>query len=567
MRVFADRLFQLLLSEIDAPDTHFYQDMSISAVHRVSLAKSIAKKYLESDRTTPEQDAACLQKFLHCNELCRTFKLEPKRMFEDVVINQVKMYLDSVFFNGPDLTLDLNEIFVGAGVGPGASIGTEEDCFYTKLFDSNLSSTSLSLNRLYRSSIAHHRTWAEAEKQRRLVHGDTIVAGSRLSFVPKTSDISRSICTEPVLNMFFQKGIGSFLEGVLKRRYSIDLSTQPDINRKLAKQGSIDGSFATIDLSSASDCISLDLVRNLFPNYFVNWLMRCRSSRTILPDGTEVELHMVSSMGNGFTFPLQTLIFAVLVDACYAVMGLPIREPDGTLRFGVFGDDIIVEKSAYDFVCQMLNCFGFTVNDDKSFNSGCFRESCGHDYYAGTDVRGVYIRKLQNDADVYSAFNRLARWSARTGVPLELTLSYLFSRVRRKLFVPYDEGDDAGFKVPRSVALPKFQNLKTRSDGYLALVTRSRNIRFPDSETAEADSKPYRRFNYNGDGLLISFVAGYIRDRSSSVRSNAKSFKVRVRYTPNWDFLPRADRRLFVGDGGWEATISRVMILNHNPGT
>lgn len=562
MRTFADRLFGLLLSEIDARDTHFCTDMSIETIQRISLAKSLTKKFLYTDRTTPEQDLACLQKFIHCNQQCKVFQLEPKRLFEDVVINQVIHTLDGFFFNGPDLALDLSVIYAGAGVGPGASIGADENTFYTKMFDSALTSTSLSLNRLYRSAIASHPTWAEAEKQRRHIFGDTIVAGSRLSFVPKTSEISRSICTEPVLNMFFQKGIGSFLEGVLRRRYKIDLSTQPDINRKLARLGSINGSYATIDLSSASDCISLKLVESLFPKYFVNWLKLARSPVTILPDGSEVELHMISSMGNGFTFPLQTLIFATLVDACYAVMGLPRYNPDGSLRFGVFGDDIIVEKSAYEFVCQMLERFGFTVNVDKSFNSGHFRESCGADFYNGHDVRGVYIRRLSNDADVYSTFNRLVRWCARTGVSLELSLLLLRYRVRRKLYVPYAAGDDEGFKVTRAIAQPKLSNRATRSDGYQALVARSKSLKFPISETVDASDRPYDRFNYNGHGILISVIAGYIRDGRATIRVDCRTFKVLWRFTPNWDYVPRADTLLYVGDGGWEAAVTRLLTIS-----
>lgn len=559
MRHFANRLFQLLLSEIDAKDTNIYSDMSIDAIQRVSLARSLTKKYLASDKTTPEQDAACLQKFLSCNNACKDFLLEPKALFEDVVINQVKTNLDDIFFNGPDLTFSLSDIYAGGGVGPGASIGAELELFYTKMFDSPLTSTSLSLNRLYRSAIAHHPTWAEAEKQRRLVLGDTIVAGSRLSFVPKTSDISRSICTEPVLNMFFQKGIGSFLEGALIRRFNIDLSKQPDINRELARQGSIDGKYATIDLSSASDCISIGLVKSIFPRYFSDWLMRARSPSTILPDGTEVELHMISSMGNGFTFPLQTLIFAELVNACYAVLGLPRRGSDGSLRFGVFGDDIIVEKSAYEFVCQMLQRFGFSVNGDKSFNTGHFRESCGADYYNGTFIRGVYIRRLQHDADVYSAFNRLVRWCARTGISLELSLNILQSRVRRKLYVPYTAGDDEGFKVPRSIAQPKLQNIATRSDGYQCLITRSKSIKLPADESKEAKGRPYRCFNYNGNGLLLSFIAGYIRDGRASIRLDTRAFRIVWRYTPYWDYVPNADKFYYVRGGGWEATVIRLL--------
>lgn len=562
MQDFADQLFQLLLREIDAPDTNIHSDMSVTTARRVSLARAIKKKYLSSENTDSEQDRLCLEKFIEYNTKCASFKLVPTSLFEDVVINQMKSILDGFFFSGPDSTFGLSEIFLGGNVGPGASVGSEENSFYTKLFDSPLTSTSLTLNRLYRSMIACHPTWSDAENARFRTHGDTIVAGSRLSFVPKTSEISRSICTEPVLNMFFQKGIGCFLEGCLRQRYNIDLSVQPSVNRKLAKLGSIDGSFATIDLSSASDSISRSLVAEIFPPYFVRFLDYARSPSTLLPTGSIVELHMISSMGNGFTFPLQTLIFASLVEACYTTMGLPLRDQNKQLRFGVFGDDIIVEKSIYEFVCKMLERCGFTVNVDKSFNSGYFRESCGADYYRGIDIRGVYVKQFRDDADVYSAFNRLTRWSAASGVDLECSLLFLYKTARKKLHVPFIAGDSEGFKVPRIVADVRLCNLNTRSDGYQALVLRTSNLTFPDSDAVILPFKPpYRKFTYNGSGLLLGVVAGYIRDGRSSTRLEKRAFRILWRFIPYWDYIPEADKLLFVGDGGWEATVEAVLAL------
>lgn len=562
MRDFADSLFRLLLTEIDAPSDYVTSDMTVRTAARVSLSNSLRKKFLYEEATTPEQDQKCLDKFLACNDLCSKFELKVGALFEDVVLNHCKVIIDNIFFAGPESTFSLSDIYLEGGVGPGASIGCESYNFYTKLFDSSLSSTSISLYRLYRSMIGCHPTWSSAELFRHTTHGDAIVPGSRLSFVPKTSDISRSICTEPVLNMFFQKGIGGFLEGVLRRRFNIDLSTQPDINRTLAREGSISGKYATIDLSSASDCISRSLVRELFPRYFVKYLELSRSPITILPDGREVELHMLSSMGNGFTFPLQTLIFAVLVEACYTVMGLNLWRSDGTKNFGVFGDDIIVEKSSYEFVCQMLGVFGFTVNGDKSFNSGYFRESCGGDYYKGHDVRGVYIRHLRDDADVFSAYNRLLHWSARHDYSLVSSLNLLYSAAKRKLHVPYTAGDSEGFKTSRDYAAVRLSSIATRSDGYQALVARTKTIEFPDEKSSERPRRrPYPKFNYNGNGLLLSVIAGFVRDGKAGVRQERRTFSILWRYTPNWEYIPRAEELLFRGGIGWKAYADAALSL------
>jgi hypothetical protein len=58
----------------------------------------------------------------------------------------------------------------------------------------------------------------------------------------------------------------------------------------------------------------------------------------------------------------------------------------------VYGDDIIVPVEYVFAVVSRLEAFGFKVNKNKSFWSGYFRESCGKDYYEGTDVTIVRVR-------------------------------------------------------------------------------------------------------------------------------------------------------------------------------
>jgi hypothetical protein len=93
---------------------------------------------------------------------------------------------------------------------------------------------------------------------------------------------------------------------------------------------------------------------------------------------------MFSSMGNGATFCLETLIFAA---ACYAV---------GSRRFRVYGDDVIIEPECYDEYLRLTRFLGFSINHDKTFRDGPFRESCGLDVWNGVDVTPVYIRGLDN---------------------------------------------------------------------------------------------------------------------------------------------------------------------------
>jgi len=468
--------------------------------------------------------------------------------------------------------------------------------FYTKVFNSPLSRTNDRLYSEYRSAVVNNPTWLAAELKRTATCGNSTVVGSRLSFVPKTREISRSICTEPTLNMLFQKGLGSFLESELRRKTRIDLSRQPVLNRKMAQMGSEFGIFGTIDLSSASDSISTGLVKFLLPAYAYRWFELARSPHTIFPDGSVVKLEMISSMGNGFTFPLQTMIFASLVMSCYRVLGIkPGLGRDGPQNFGVFGDDIIVRKEAYGFVVGCLEMCGFTVNDSKSFNTGHFRESCGGDYWKGHDVRGIYIKELTNVSHVYSAVNRIIRWSSRTGILLPKVVTQLYSSIprNRRWFIPYSDGDAEGIKVPLELFLDTRsafeENLLSRGDTPTKVRStllkerasrpnRRRGVGKPLESPGPYNSAPPIRyfasvavtksvvvppddkqacklsgFQYNGDGLLLALLGGFIRDGRVALReSEGNRAKVRRRYSSSWNWTPTAG--LYGRDFNWEYT-------------
>lgn len=545
---FYSALSQELQADLGETSEDLYSDLSLESVNKSQISRSFWKKF--QDEVNADADSLCLDDFNKSNLGCKNFSFRPERLFEEQVIGEVKLAFDNFFFNGPDLTMSFSDVFDHGNVGPGASIDVVSSNFYTKLFDSTLTGTSDLLYRFYLYAIMSNPTWLLAEKARRLRYGNSLVEGSRLTFVPKTKEKSRTVCTEPVLNMFVQKGIGSFLERLLWRHFKIDLSKQPELNRKLAQRGSIDGSFGTIDLSCASDSVSLLMLREILPPYFMEWLEISRSPQVIFPDKSVVELHMVSSMGNGFTFPLQTLLFSTIVVACYKVLGLkPGILKSGPTEFGCFGDDIIVRKDAFVFVTRALELFGFTINDHKSFNSGYFRESCGGDYWKGHDVRGLYCKSLKTRADVYSILNRTIRWSSKTGVLLPRTVALLKKSVIL-LPIPCQDGDTEGFKMPEP---PDQLKTDPNTGGiiYYAYQSEGKSFRLPTGDDAKR-YYPSRRGEilFNPDGLIVSLVGGYIRNGRIGVRSDTKRFKVRRRITSSWrnytagEFLPGDDWKI-----------------------
>lgn len=478
--------------------------------------ENLLKKYV---RSSADADRSAITLFKSMNERARTLQFADTPLTEEL-IDFMKSRAYDIFMSKDNHiqlqrnTLDLRDCIDQGKAGPGSSAKVRHSDFYRKMFDGPMTVTSIDLYMLYKYTISNR--WREAENIRSQRFKVDVVEGSSLSCVPKTKDISRTICSEPSLNMFFQLGAGRIIERLLQKFYHIDLSLQPDINRSLAKLGSIDGSYATIDLKSASDSISLNLVRAFLPPEVLESLMRIRSTKTRI-EGEYIDLHIMSSMGNGFCFPLQTMIFAMICEFAYRKLSIKAKPH-------VFGDDIICVSEAYDLICQLLECLGFIVNDTKSFSTGPFRESCGNDYYSGVNVRSVYIRSIRNDAEVYSAFNRLHRWSVLHSKPLLRTLSFLLGLATRRLYIPYHESDAAGFKVPAYFAG--------------ANVTRNGSRRY---SCLESISKRLliKSNAYNYQGALISFLGGYVRRNALTLRINGdKVYKVVRKVTPCWDYQP-----------------------------
>jgi len=523
-----------------------YPGMSVKTFAIQSLRSSLLKKF-QDDIDQKVTDAKALELFVEINEKCRTFALPgPSEMttIEAVALGEARdfiyrfCYANDQTDNGKPLSIvNWPDIAMNYGLGTGANIGSYSTDFLSKVGTSHMSATDQGLHKLFMQGIACDPLWTSVESRRQEFRETAIVRGSRLSFVPKTSKISRTICTEPVLNMLFQKGIGALLERRLRQICGIDLSTQPDKNRILARLGSKDDRFGTIDLSSASDSMSIALVKEFFPRDVFNILMKTRSPFTTLPGGSELELHMVSSMGNAFTFPLQTTFFSAIVHGVYRALDIPIYCPGrhSLGNFAVFGDDIIVVKEAYDLVARMLSICGFSVNMDKSFNTGLFRESCGHDCYDGHNVRGVYIKSLKTPGDRYSAINRLNRWSAKWGISLCSVVSYIMKGTRF-LRIPIDEMDDAGIKVPlRSIERKKFSK-RTGGVKYHVLVHDAISFDLTDVEARPPDMPGWCN---NHSAVLMAAVAGTLRLGRVVIRSSVRRrTKIRVRYSSSWDYIP-----------------------------
>lgn len=221
--------------------------------------------------------------------------------------------------------------------------------------------------------------------------GYRLTDGNKATTVPKDALIDRFIAIEPALNMRWQLAIGAVIRHRLKR-LGLDLRHQADKNRLRVRFAQITG-LATIDLESASDSVARLLVGFLFPPRWAHLLTLFRSEYTLVGQDW-VRTEKFSSMGNGFTFELETLLF-------YAVCKAFDSDPF------VFGDDMIVTQTSAPDVIRTLNILGFSVNEKKTFLAGSFFESCGSDYWHGRNVRPFFFKKDEYH-DFTSAVIRMA---------------------------------------------------------------------------------------------------------------------------------------------------------------
>jgi len=290
--------------------------------------------------------------------------------------------------NLPEVTPDLLDKFVeagGWGGGVTSSVKGGDRRFSSKL-------------------VSHqHATTALLPVARALMAEVTGMDGelsvrdyNTVAFVPKDAKTDRAIAVEPSINAYLQRGAGLILRKSL-RRMGVDLVHGQLRNAALAKAGSETGAFATIDLEMASDTMAYKLLDYLLPPDWVSLLKLLRTSHYTLDGKSFHRYEKWSSMGNGYTFELESLIFAALVRAS-------VNRGDS---WAVYGDDLIVPTYAVPDLASLLEFLGFVLNAKKTFFSGPFRESCGKDYFRGVAVRGFFLKEI-NPATRYVWHNWLA---------------------------------------------------------------------------------------------------------------------------------------------------------------
>lgn len=299
----------------------------------------------------------------------------------------------------------------------------------------------------------------------------TLVEGSVMFTVDKKTDIDRVACKEPEINMSLQRSVGDFIRRRL-RRVGVNLNDQT-VNQRLAQQA-LGLGLATVDLSSASDTITEQLVTNCVPFWLYSLLDDLRVKQTRLPEprNEDHRLAMFSSMGNGFTFELESLLF-------YAITRVVARFSGVKGRISVYGDDIICSSRLVPRLSRVFHYLGFRINLKKSHYTGSFRESCGKHYYRGLDVSPFYIRReVETVSDLILHLNHLLEWDSRDGIGgnypffTDIALLEFHERWARhvppKLWGGYDVESNGSLvtgHAPRRRLVPRMQDLRGIDQG------------------------------------------------------------------------------------------------------
>lgn len=399
------------------------------------------------------------------------------------------------------------------------------------------------------------------------------------TMVPKSWKKGRGITKEATHLAFQQAGcrkairrfIRSELSNILLPHYTIN---DDEPNRELAKLGSFEGDFATIDLSSASDSITLKMVEQWTKNSCLQQLLlKTRSENIQLvwpeidtrkngeqyisysPEHCEskvIPAYKYAGMGNGTTFTVESIIFCAIVWSAIESLGY---DPS-VIRWLVWGDDIIVPLKCAKAVIERLELNGFKVNKDKSFYEApdylgfvdgkelwnCYRESCGGEYLAGSDVTPIRVPRtfigfasmgaqhtpesLATTLDLFNKFDSLQYPVVRRMLWNEICLHFVKLSDTR---VSYTEKTTPILKVegPRELGKTKSPNALKPKKYLLSKDEKVIGSKYWMPPFCEMDSP---------DAMSIKSWSTW--DSNPSVRINGHNYRVGGTLVARYDFEP-----------------------------
>lgn len=228
--------------------------------------------------------------------------------------------------------------------------------------------------------------------------------------VPKSYKSARIIAEEHAYRQFHMQAIRMEMERCIRvNGYEgyLNLHSQ-EANQRLAWEGSYNPTYATIDLTAASDSVERGFAYSVLPQSVVQELDRFLP-KYFLVGHRRARMDMFCTSGSAVTFPVESIIFLAIclevTETCHALTGEAYVPPC------VFGDDMLVDVAVFDTVMQVLGQLRFTANPSKSFGENSrYRESCGVEYLDGYALSTKYWPRSTvsfKPADVAAAIGQL----------------------------------------------------------------------------------------------------------------------------------------------------------------
>jgi hypothetical protein len=286
--------------------------------------------------------------------------------------------------------LCLEDFVSKAKSGPGTFVGSTSN-YWVRKFESHQIIPEL---KHFKHMFRLNKNWNPASVC------DSEEDYAEVLFVPKDSRGPRVISREPFNKLKFSMGFFYSLSKALEHdtRHRINFRSQ-EINQNLARESSIDGRFATMDLKDASDRVSFALVRELFQGLpHSSYIQKVRSKYAML-NGKKITLNKLAGMGSGLTFVTLALVIHLAIVTYICDVKKISRYKDIAKLVYVYGDDIIVPSWMFTLAAEAVEKIGLKTNKSKSFFRGSFRESCGGDYLNGNSVSPVRLKLSSSGCD------------------------------------------------------------------------------------------------------------------------------------------------------------------------
>jgi hypothetical protein len=192
----------------------------------------------------------------------------------------------------------------------------------------------------------------------------------RMVDVPKDTKTRRIIGIEPVMRQFVQQGVSHALRHTKYFHKYIDLH-----NQRAHANFACGDELVTIDLKDASDRIPLSLLDYLLPSDWSHLIRATSTGYATLPCGEGLRLGMVATMGCGFCFEVETLLFhlvaGLISSSCLSTLANSLRS------CRVYGDDLILASHWVPAWSHFCNQAGWVMSDKKTMLTPRFKETVG----------------------------------------------------------------------------------------------------------------------------------------------------------------------------------------------